>query len=93
VRRRVPLAARLHKFDGERKPICSTTRLILMETASHISKGLHRYETFKNDAHGCKECQGMWDEMKRTDEQQLERVVNHLKEHFARGADAKAKAA
>jgi hypothetical protein len=65
----------------------------LMETASHISKGLHRYETFKNDAHGCKECQGMWGEMKRTDEQQLERVVNHLKEHFARGADAKAKAA
>jgi hypothetical protein len=26
----------------------------LMETAAHISKGLHRYETFKNDAKGCK---------------------------------------
>jgi hypothetical protein len=65
----------------------------LMETAAHTSKGLHLYDTFKKDARGCKECEGMWDEMKRSDEQQLERVVNHLKEHFAGGADTKAKVA
>lgn len=40
----------------------------LMETAAHISKGLHHHETFKNDAKGCKDCEGIWDEMKRTDE-------------------------
>jgi hypothetical protein len=65
----------------------------LMETAAHVSKGLHRYETFKTDAQGCGDCARIWDEMKRTDEQQLERLVNHLKEHFARGASAKTKAA
>jgi hypothetical protein len=65
----------------------------LMETAAHISKGLHRYDTFKKDAQGCKDCQAMWDEMKRSDEQQLQRVVSHLKHHFAEGADAKSKAA
>jgi hypothetical protein len=31
--------------------------------------------------------------MKRADEQQLERVVSHLGEHFSKGADAKSKAA
>ena len=65
----------------------------LMETAAHISKGLHRYETFKKDAKECKECEGVWDEMKRFDEQQLERIVNHLKQHFTQGADTRAKAA
>jgi hypothetical protein len=65
----------------------------LMETAAHISKGLHRYETFKTDARGCKDCDGIWNEMKRSDEQQLERIVNHLKGHFAQGADTKAKVA
>jgi hypothetical protein len=65
----------------------------LMETAAHISKGLHRYDTSRTTPRDVKTAKGIWDEMKRTDEQQLERVVNHLKEHFARGADAKAKAA
>jgi hypothetical protein len=65
----------------------------LMETAAHISKGLHRYETFKKDASGCKECQGIWDEMKRADEQQLDRIVNHLKKHFAQGAETEERAA
>jgi hypothetical protein len=65
----------------------------LVETAAHISKGLHRYETFKKDAQGCKDCEQIWDQMKRTDEQQLENVVNHLKQHFEQGANAKAKAA
>jgi hypothetical protein len=32
----------------------------LIETAAHISKGLHRYETFKADAQGCQECEGLW---------------------------------
>ena len=65
----------------------------LMETAGQISKGLHRYETFKADARGCKECEALWDEMERADEQQLDKVTNHLKAHFARGADSKSKAA
>jgi hypothetical protein len=31
----------------------------LIETAAHISKGLHRYETFKGDSRGCKACEGI----------------------------------
>jgi hypothetical protein len=65
----------------------------LMETAAQISKGLHRYDTFKTDARGCEVCERLWDEMHGSDEQQLECVVNHLKAHFAHEGNAEAKAA
>jgi hypothetical protein len=55
----------------------------LMETAAVLSKGLHRYETFQKDAHDCPDCQRLWSYMRRTDEEQLARIVQHLKEHFA----------
>jgi hypothetical protein len=54
----------------------------LMETASVISKGLHRYDQFMKDARDCAACQQLWTMMKQHDEQQLDRVVEHLKEHF-----------
>lgn len=54
----------------------------LMETATVLSKGLHRYETFHKDARGCVHCQQIWTYMKQTDEEQLQRVVEHLKRHF-----------
>jgi hypothetical protein len=61
----------------------------LLETASVISKGLHRYDTFKRDAQGCQHCQQMWDQMKRSDEQQLEHILPHLKQHLDHEADMK----
>jgi hypothetical protein len=61
----------------------------LMETASVLSKGLHRYETFQNDSKHCVECQRMWAYMRRTDEEQLGRLVTHLKDHFAGEVDLK----
>lgn len=54
----------------------------LMETASVLSKGLHRYGTFQADAKHCSSCQQIWTYMRRTDEEQLKRVVEHLQEHF-----------
>jgi hypothetical protein len=54
----------------------------LMETATVLSKGLHRYATFHRDAAGCAPCQQIWDYMKRTDEEQLGRILHHLREHF-----------
>jgi hypothetical protein len=54
----------------------------LMETASVISKGLHRYDQFARDAKDCRECQQLWQTMKRHDEEQLNQVVDHLKRHF-----------
>ncbi len=56
----------------------------LMETATVISKGLHRYETFIKDAQGCQPCTQLWNEMKQADERQLERIVSHLREHMAK---------
>jgi predicted metal-binding protein len=56
----------------------------LMETASVISKGLHRYPQFQKDARDCQACQQVWNEMKQADEKQLEKLVNHLKEHLGR---------
>ena len=32
----------------------------LMETASVLSKGLHRYDTFRKDAAHCPQCQEIW---------------------------------
>jgi hypothetical protein len=58
----------------------------LMETAAVLSKGLHRYDTFDRDAKDCPECQQIWQYMKRTDEEQLNRVVSHLRQHFDREA-------
>jgi hypothetical protein len=62
----------------------------LMETATVISKGLHRYDTFKKDAQGCQACQQIWDFMRQADEQQLQRIASHLKEHFEREDVARA---
>ena len=62
----------------------------LMETATVISKGLHRFETFKRDAKDCPNCQQIWDFMKRADEEQLERLTSHLKQHMDKETQAKA---
>ena len=47
----------------------------LMETATVISKGLHRYDTFIKDAADCQHCREIWNHMKRADQEQLERIV------------------
>ncbi len=54
----------------------------LMETAAVLSKGLHRYETFRKDAKGCRNCAQIWSYMQQTDEEQLRRLLEHLKQHF-----------
>ena len=54
----------------------------LMETASVLSKGLHRYETFRKDAAQCAQCQELWAFMKTRDEEELRRVLDHLAHHF-----------
>jgi hypothetical protein len=54
----------------------------LMETASILSKGLHRYESFKSDAGDCQRCQRIWDAMRKVDEEQLSLIVMHLREHM-----------
>ena len=61
-----------------------------MGTATEISRGLHRYETYKKDGGGCQACQQMWDEMKRADEQQLQKVTAHLTQHVDKEAQSKA---
>ena len=65
----------------------------LMETATVISKGLHRYETFMKDAGDCAQCREIWTQMKRADEEQLQRLVPHLKHHLDQGEGAGKKAA
>lgn len=57
----------------------------LMETASVLSKGLHRYGTFAKDAKECPNCQQIWDYMRQSEEEQLKRVLSHLKQHFDKG--------
>jgi len=56
----------------------------LMETAAVLSKGLHRYETFRKDGKGCRECGEIWKYMQTTDEEQLNRILVHLKPHVAK---------
>ncbi|MBM4440794.1 MAG: hypothetical protein FJ027_10250 [Candidatus Rokubacteria bacterium] len=65
----------------------------LMETATVISKGLHRYDTFMKDAGDCAQCKEVWRQMKAADEQQLQRLVPHLKQHLDRDEGKQAKAA
>ncbi len=54
----------------------------LMETASVISKGLHRDETFRKDSQGCPQCPQLWDQMRRHDEQQLQQLLPHIEHHL-----------
>jgi hypothetical protein len=54
----------------------------LMETASVLSKGLHRYETFKKDSHDCQQCERIWDELRKADEKQLALLMSHMREHM-----------
>jgi hypothetical protein len=54
----------------------------LMETAAVISKGLHRYAQFEEDALNCPACKQIWNEMKLADDKRLEKIVSHLTEHF-----------
>ena len=64
----------------------------LMETASVISKGLHRYDTFMKDSADCGQCKEIWNHMKGADEQLLQRIVEHMKAHLE-GDEGKQKAA
>ena len=65
----------------------------LMETATVISKGLHRYDTFVKDAQSCPQCQQIWNHMKHMDEEQLQRIVPHIKEHLDKEETGKRAAA
>ena len=38
----------MHEFDGKEANMLDNATYNLMETASHIFKGLHRYETTKH---------------------------------------------
>jgi hypothetical protein len=54
----------------------------LMETVTVLSKGLHRYDTFKKDAKDCPQCQQLWEFVRKADEEQLSRLTTHLKQHM-----------
>ena len=54
----------------------------LMETASVVSKGLHRYQTFIKDCGDCAQCKEIWNQMKRADEELLQRIIPHMKQHL-----------
>ncbi len=54
----------------------------LIETAAVISKGLYRYDQFHKDAAGCPQCQQLWTMLKQRDEEELQRLLDHLKKHF-----------
>ena len=61
----------------------------MMETATVLSKGLHRYGTFQKDAKDCPECQQIWRYMQKADEEQLSRIVGHLNQHMTHEAKPK----
>jgi hypothetical protein len=55
----------------------------LMETATVISKGLHRYDQFIKDAGDCQQCR----------ETQLQKLVPHMKQHLEQDQGKQSKAA
>jgi hypothetical protein len=70
------------------RPMLKNATYNLMETATVISKGLHRYETFVKDAGDCQHCKEIWNHMKRTDEELLQRLVTHMRQHLDRDEGA-----
>jgi hypothetical protein len=62
--------------------------------ANHVpSSARARYDTFIKDAGDCAQCRELWTQMKRADEEQLHRLVPHLKQHLDQGEGAGKKAA
>jgi hypothetical protein len=74
--------ARPARSDREEATMLNNATYNLMETASIISKGLHRYDTFRKDAEGCQQCQQIWNHLKQADEEQLKRLTTHMKDHL-----------
>jgi len=62
----------------------------LLATASVISKGLHRDDQFMRDGHDCQDCQRIWTHMRQADQQQLEQLIPHLRQHLDRETETKA---
>jgi hypothetical protein len=79
--------------QGEEGRMLKNATYNLIETASVISKGLHRYDTFQKDAMGCQQCQQLWNHMKQADEEELARIVGHMKQHLEAEEDLKRAAA
>ena len=65
----------------------------LRETAAVLSKGLHRYDAFRKDAKGCRECGELWRATCRKWTRRLARILSHLKAHFEAEVDRKRSAA
>jgi hypothetical protein len=74
-------------------PMLTDATYNLMETITVLSKGLHRYDTFKKDSKDCQQCAQIWDYMRKADDEQLKRLATHLKQHMDREQTAGAAAA
>lgn len=57
----------------------------LIETISIISKSLHRYDTYIDDAAGCKPCQDTWKKIREEREKELSMLLKELKGHVEKG--------
>lgn len=59
----------------------------LMEEITQLSQSLARYDTYMHDAEqsGCSQCQSLWKDLRQRHEQDLDRLVQHLGEHFEHG--------
>ncbi len=57
----------------------------LIETISVISKSLHRYGTYIDDAAGCKQCQDKWKKIRDEREKELAMLLDELKGHVEKG--------
>ena len=56
----------------------------LLEEITELSKGLYRYDTYAEDARAaeCEECAALWSAMRERQEQDLTRLLQHLKLHI-----------
>jgi hypothetical protein len=76
------VAVALHDPGGKEAAMLKDATYNLMETASVTSKGLHRYNTFLEDSADCQHCKEIWNHMKRSDEELLQKLVGHMRQHL-----------
>lgn len=57
----------------------------LIETISVISKSLHRYDTYMEDAGDCEPCKDTWKKIRDNRENELSMLVKELEEHVQKG--------
>ncbi len=61
----------------------------IIQMIAENSKALSRIDTYKKDSSDCNPCQNIWNKIRDNREQELDMLMNQLKQHVESGAHSR----